>query len=225
MPLSNYLPSSQIIQPGVCLSSNPPAAPYNGQVIYETDTGKTKVWNGSAWVMLTNSTAPPGLELIKVQTVGSNVSTVTVNSCFTSSYDNYVITLSNVGYSALNEAVLFKLTSGGTPTTNSWYGNTFYVAISSSGGLTNAPFVNTAYAECASINSYNGWKNSARFEVQAPYLAETTRLQYSSADSGYFRFGEFIHFQQTSYDGFQLSGYTGTFTAGTIRVYGYRNSI
>ena len=34
----------------VALSSMRPAAPVVGQGIYETDTGRDKVWNGSAWV-------------------------------------------------------------------------------------------------------------------------------------------------------------------------------
>jgi hypothetical protein len=37
------------IQPGVCTSTTRPQAPYEGQVIYETDTDKVLVWNGSAW--------------------------------------------------------------------------------------------------------------------------------------------------------------------------------
>jgi hypothetical protein len=38
MGLSNYLPNSRINQPGVCTSSTRPVSPYEGQVIYETDT-------------------------------------------------------------------------------------------------------------------------------------------------------------------------------------------
>jgi hypothetical protein len=49
MPLSNYLPSSRLIQPGVCTSTTRPASPYEGQAIYETDTDKVLVWNGAAW--------------------------------------------------------------------------------------------------------------------------------------------------------------------------------
>lgn len=165
----------------------------------------------------------PGLVLVKTQGIGTGVSSVTVSNAFSANWDNYMIAFSNVGYSALNEAALFKLTSGGTPTTSGWYGNTFYVALSSSNGLANAQFVNTSYSECASINSYNSIKNSAVWNVQAPFLTEYTRLQYDSADAGYMRFGQFVHFAGTSYDGFQLSGYSGTFTGGTIRVYGYRN--
>jgi hypothetical protein len=49
MGLSNYLPSSRISQPGVCTSSTRPVSPYEGQVIYETDTDRTLIWNGSSW--------------------------------------------------------------------------------------------------------------------------------------------------------------------------------
>jgi len=41
------------LKPGVCTSSTRPASPYEGQVIYETDTDKLLIWNGSAWY-------PPG---------------------------------------------------------------------------------------------------------------------------------------------------------------------
>lgn len=36
-------------KPGVCTSSSRPGAPYTGQVIYETDTGYLRVWDGAAW--------------------------------------------------------------------------------------------------------------------------------------------------------------------------------
>jgi hypothetical protein len=49
MGLSNYIPSSRIAQSGVCTSSTRPASPFEGQMIYETDTDRVLVWNGSAW--------------------------------------------------------------------------------------------------------------------------------------------------------------------------------
>lgn len=56
MPITNYLPSSRLIQPGVCTSSTRPASPYEGMVIYETDTNKTKVYDGSSWITIANAT-------------------------------------------------------------------------------------------------------------------------------------------------------------------------
>jgi len=36
---------------GVCTSSTRPQSPYVGQMIYETDTNKLKIWLGSDWSM------------------------------------------------------------------------------------------------------------------------------------------------------------------------------
>lgn len=47
--------TSQGLKPGVCTSSNRPANPFDGMMIYETDTDKTLVWNGSAWYANWNS--------------------------------------------------------------------------------------------------------------------------------------------------------------------------
>lgn len=46
MPISNV---SGGLRSGVCTSTTRPTAPYQGQVIYETDTGLLRVWNGSTW--------------------------------------------------------------------------------------------------------------------------------------------------------------------------------
>ena len=44
-------------RPGVCTSSTRPTAPYEGQVIYETDTDKLLVWNATAWIVIFPSPA------------------------------------------------------------------------------------------------------------------------------------------------------------------------
>ena len=49
MGLSQQIGSSSLSKPGVCTSSTRPATPYEGQMIYETDTDKVLVWNGTAW--------------------------------------------------------------------------------------------------------------------------------------------------------------------------------
>ena len=48
--------TSQGIRPGVCTSSNRPASPFDGQVIYMTDVDQTAVWDGTQWV----GTSPTG---------------------------------------------------------------------------------------------------------------------------------------------------------------------
>ena len=52
------------IRPGVCTSSTRPANPFEGQVIYETDTNNIRFWSGSAWESnkggIISSSAPTG---------------------------------------------------------------------------------------------------------------------------------------------------------------------
>ena len=43
------------LRPGVCTSTTRPTSPYTGQIIYETDTGYLRVWDGSAWDYLSQS--------------------------------------------------------------------------------------------------------------------------------------------------------------------------
>ena len=56
MPITSQIGSSSLSKPGVCTSSTRPATPYEGQMIYETDTDKVLIYNGSAWVMPGTST-------------------------------------------------------------------------------------------------------------------------------------------------------------------------
>jgi hypothetical protein len=44
--------TTQGIKPGVCLSTNRPVNPFDGQVIYMTDVDQTAVWDGSQWTVL-----------------------------------------------------------------------------------------------------------------------------------------------------------------------------
>lgn len=173
--------------------------------------------------------ANSGLVYVTQASIGTTaVTTFVVANCFNSTFDNYKISISGMTHSSLNNALALKLGTGTagsfSPTTSSWYGNTFYIALGTSGGLTNAALVNTSYAECMSINSYSGGQNSGVIELQAPYLSENSRVQYTSADPGYFRIGASCHIATNSYTGFQLFPLSGTISNGTVTVYGYRKA-
>lgn len=66
MPITSYVPSSAIAKPGVCTSSTRPASPYEGQVIYTTDTDLLQIWNGTAWRTLAFATPSSG-SILQVQ--------------------------------------------------------------------------------------------------------------------------------------------------------------
>lgn len=60
MGITQQIGASSLIKPGVCTSTTRPASPYEGQVIYETNTDLTQVWNGTTWRILSASTVTNG---------------------------------------------------------------------------------------------------------------------------------------------------------------------
>lgn len=64
--------SASSFRPGVCLSTNRPVSPYEGQVIYESDTDKTRVWNGSSWIPLSATGAPGAVPFFHGYLSGGN---------------------------------------------------------------------------------------------------------------------------------------------------------
>lgn len=49
MAINNVTGAQSIIKAGICTSTTRPAAPFVGQLIFETDTSRLKVWLGSGW--------------------------------------------------------------------------------------------------------------------------------------------------------------------------------
>ena len=162
-----------------------------------------------------------GLWLVKTQTVGSNVASVTVTNAFSSTYDNYLITINGMLSSVAGAALYFQcVTSGGAANAANWKGNSIYTNTGAGGALNNGFDNNTLSTACASIDDN---PSSAQFNVNGPYLSQRTSLNYNSTDSNYMRIGSSILDNATSYTSFLIANNVGTITGGTIRVYGYRN--
>lgn len=51
MPIDSTLPT-YALKPGVCTSATRPASPYNGLLIYETDTRREMLYDGTGWVIM-----------------------------------------------------------------------------------------------------------------------------------------------------------------------------
>lgn len=220
MGLSSILAPGSIAKPGVCTSSTRPASPYEGQVIYETDTDKTLVWNGSAWVFLSTSTANPvGLEFIKSQTVGTAVSSVNVTSVFSSTYDNYRIVVNNMDASNDGADIRFGLDG----ITTGWYWNGYYMQAASS-TLSGINGGNQAFAVVGQTGTQ---QCGFSIDVMNPNLSAGKLLTGGYGSAGSNAYVGNMHAtcnQTTSCTAFTLTFSTGTVTGGTIRVYGYRNS-
>lgn len=161
-----------------------------------------------------------GLWLVKSQTVGTGVSSVTVTGAFSADYDAYRIVYTGFTCS-VGGSVLFMrcVTSGGVDNAANWKGNTFFVITGTAGGLNNAATTSGANAEVAGIGTK---VTSAVFDVTAPFLTQNTQTSFSSAEDVYWRTGASILDNNTSYTGLKIIPSGGTLTGGTIRIYGYQ---
>jgi hypothetical protein len=60
MGISNTIPPSRLIQPGVVANTAArPTSPFTGQAIYQVDTNQYLIWNGTAWVLFGDPTWVP----------------------------------------------------------------------------------------------------------------------------------------------------------------------
>jgi hypothetical protein len=214
MGIASYSGASSVIKPGVVTSSTRPSSPFVGQLIYETDTARLAAYNGSAWVTQNS------LQLIKTQTIGSAVSSVTVSDAFSASYDNYLITLSG---SIASASVYMKMTLGAT--TTGYYNSLGYLSYDSATPNGNNNSNGAAFTFIGRITTTGC---NMRINLTDPFLAVRTGLDFSysayDTDSIAAQGGGYLN-NTTSYTGFTLAqSASATFTGGTIRVYGYANS-
>jgi hypothetical protein len=157
-----------------------------------------------------------GLWLVKTQTIGTAVSSVTVSDAFSAIYDNYLITLNDgVGSGAQNMGLQLGITATG------YYGGQSTVNVS--GTVAGIGMNNLANFTLAGISTTtNNYLHATLFD---PFKAKTTRLHSIRADDRtggtYGTTTGFLN-NSTSYTAFTLI-VAGTMTGGTIRVYGYRN--
>lgn len=189
-----------------------PSTPATG----ETYTSGDRTWkyNGTAWDAFTSTSS--GLTLIKAQTVGSAVSSVTLTSVFSATYDSYRITMNYVLSSATDPGIYVTLGS----TATGYYGATAYWAYDTSGDGT------------AKRNNGTEWnwgyfgvnQTSASWDILYPF--KTNRTGYNGQYSGDLYMGSTSGWlgNNTSYTDIKFAPATGTLTGGVIRVYGYSNS-
>ena len=185
-----------------------------GQLAYIEASDVVQYYNGTAWATLAPAAAG-ALTLISATTIGSAVSTVTVSSAFSSTYDNYLITISGGVASATSQLTLQL----GATTTN-YRRAGFYVSLNV-GTLTG--FTDTDWRiGGGTTDSLNG--NVMLF---GPNLAKRTVMQsvwVQPLDTGLALYNSGVLSDATQYTAFTVGTSTGTITGGTIRVYGYANS-
>lgn len=185
----------------------------NGQVLTADSTAAT----GIKWA----TAAAGALTLIKSQTIGSAVSTVTVTDAFSSTYDNYLITITGGAGSASSG---LNIQFGSTAT--GYYSWELYGSYSSNtvNGYGQSNTTSVADFGCTTANGH-----TAVAHVLSPNLAARTSFNtaFAELDTIFYAGWKngFLN-NNTQYTAFTIFPGTGgvTMTGGTIRVYGYQNS-
>lgn len=156
-----------------------------------------------------------GLWLVKSQTVGSGVSSVTITDAFSADYDNYRIVWEGIiGSTSANFTFQF---SGITGSVYSAAGTFFNYGSATVNGY--GPAASTSWLPGPISTAI-----SAGFlDLTAPNIARRkTFFTQGSTQAAYYSFGGVCDSTSTA-TGFVLGTNSGTMTGGTIRVYGYRN--
>jgi len=185
-----------------------------GQFAYIEATNTTQYYDGTAWQSVGVS---PGLVLIKTQTIGSAVSSVTVSDAFSGTYDGYKITLS--GGLASTETQL-NMTLGASSTQYYTGGVTIAWATAALGSVAadaGASWLRAGYGNTTQL--------VMNMDVMHPFQAVGAYgASYISRASGGLGTTVYLHNVSSSFSAFTLTCSTGNITGGTIRVYGYANS-
>lgn len=157
-----------------------------------------------------------GMTLVKKQTVGTGVSSVSVTDAFSSTYANYKIIYTG-GVSTAQDDIRFSLNG----ITTGYYSSLIYVIHGSTtvlgasqqnqnniqwlGGTTGA----NVYFDCSILNP-----NIARPKLVNGYFVQQTNAGAAGTTSGWIN-------STTQATAFTLTPVSGTWTGGTVYVYGY----
>lgn len=161
-----------------------------------------------------------GLTLIAESTFTA-ASSVSVDDCFTSAYDNYRIVVSGVTASA-SPSVSMRLRVAGVDDTAAVYARQHLYG---SGAVAGAALATAQTAWIDYMQVYTTAPTWADGTIFGPALASATGLTSwtTRSDSGAMLFGVGCrHTAATAYDGLTIYPASGTFT-GTVRIYGYTN--
>jgi hypothetical protein len=171
----------------------------------------------NAWTVVPTSgiATSPGLTLVKTQTIGSAVSSINVTGAFSTTYNNYKILISGgVASITANMTLVFGATATGY-----YYAQngTTFSNTGVSAGIAN-------FSSFAAVTRSTTSAITANIEVEGPFLANATVVRYSSLDvntAGSISYGSGFINNNNSYTDFTIAPTSGTYTGGTIYVYGY----
>lgn len=204
-------------------------SPTDGQYTYLQDTNTTQFWNGAAWQ---TAGLTPGTQIVTPTSIANSggsasasggqvtftgVSSVSLNGCFTSAFENYVVHI----YSAAstNIDIGFRLRAAGTDAAGgNYFRQTAAFFVTSSSFSQDGPL--TSWTDFLNSSTVGG---SAFVNLYRPALAAETYIQSFGGRTGLMSMRIGDHNLTTAYDGITFIAPSGNMT-GRVRVYGYQSS-
>jgi len=183
-----------------------------GQLCYVEGTG-LQSYNGTSWV--TWGAAPSSGALVRTGGGTLSTGTTTISNVFSSTYNNYLVSFSNVELSTSAD-VLLKM---GTTATGYYYSAG---RVTWAGSSTNESGSNDTKWYLGIADGTNYWGNS--IWLANPNLAAETVITGGWVDvrttGGGGSVNGFLN-DTTQYTSITVELSTGTFSSGTVNVYGY----
>jgi len=219
--------AGQGLRPGVCTSSTRPTTPYDGMMIYETDTNRVLVWDNAAWVMIADTDSPPAMSLVSSGTLsGITQSTAQTLNVFSSEFYGYKIILEWDTTAATYLSVQLRDSSG--PRTNSEYDyqytESYGTTLGAGGGIAATAWIYLGY------NYNQGYKTQTIIDLFAVSDSRPTYGVFSGVGkrtSGgsylYTQTGVLNHAISSAMTGLDIKTHSNATVSGVYKVYGYRN--
>lgn len=172
------------------------------------------------WATVT--TTAPGLAFVTSATFTA-ATTVSINSCFTSTYDNYLVTLTPSSGSGACKNFFVKMRLSGTDSSTGYAWNQLTT-------------LGTTVSSATLNGQTTGWPTAAdndslsaptQFTLMSPFIASVNTVfaanSFQSGSGGQgLKITNGFHTVTSAYDGITIN-WTNSAT-GTVRVYGLRNS-
>jgi len=158
-----------------------------------------------------------GLWLVKTQTIGTAVASVTVSDAFSSDYDHYLIDVTGGTFNTNLVWGVFQFSAGHT---TGYYGAAQF--IDNAAAVTNQGTSNLGRLLVTRSSTTTAGVSSWAINVANPTSAVRKSIWGQCSGGNMVTHGGFYD-STSSFTQFVLSPSAGTLTGGTIRVYGYRN--
>jgi hypothetical protein len=162
--------------------------------------------------------AAPGLTLVNTTTIGTGVSSVSLNNVFSATYRNYRVIINWLEASTGTPNVSLRLRVGGTDNTGAF--------AYQPRGWSNVSGTLAGFGSAGSslfVGKLTGANPITTMDITLPFVALQTNFvvnAFEGLNNDAWGF-QATHTQAVSYDGFTVFPASGNFTGGTIDVYGY----